>query len=438
MSTLVLVGTQWGDEGKGKTTDYLAARADMVVRYQGGNNAGHTVVVGDREFRMRLVPSGVFHGKDCVIGNGVVLDPSVLVQELDYLAGHGVAVDRIWVSGGAHVILPYHIRLDQLEEERRGPYRLGTTGRGIGPAYADKAARIGIRFSELLNPTVFPAKLRINLEEKNHLLQAVYGASGFDEQEVLDQYLAYADRLRPLAADTSLLINRAIDRGDKVLFEGAQGTLLDLDHGTYPYVTSSHPVAGGACIGAGVGPTRINRVLGVVKAYTSRVGDGPFPTELPGPEGDWIRERGQEYGTITRRPRRCGWLDTVIVRYAARLSGVTDLAVTRLDILAGLERVRISTAYRLDNSLVTEFPLDGADFAACEPVYEDLPGWTATGEPLGLADLPAAARAYLERVEELCDLPVAVVSLGRERGQTLELCDLFAAGTACAAKPSRL
>lgn len=432
MSTLIVVGAQWGDEGKGKVTDFLSAQADMVVRYQGGNNAGHTVVVGDREFRMRLIPSGVFHGKACVIGNGVVLDPAVLVQEMDYLAGHDVATGRLRVSGAAHIILPYHIRLDELEEERRGPHRLGTTRRGIGPAYADKAARIGIRFSEFLNPDIFAAKLRLNLEEKNHLLKAVYGAEGFAYAAVLAEYQGYAERLRPLAADTSLLINQAIDRGERVLFEGAQGTLLDLDHGTYPFVTSSHPVAGGACIGAGVGPTRIDRVLGVVKSYTSRVGDGPFPTELAGAEGDWIRERGQEYGTVTRRPRRCGWLDTMIVRYAARVSGMTDLALTRLGVLAGLERVRICTGYRLRGELLNEFPLDGADFAACEPVYEDLPGWPALGEPRSLAGLPATARAYVEQVEERCGLPVAVLSLGRERDQTLFLRDLF---VACAPAP---
>lgn len=435
MSTLIVVGAQWGDEGKGKVTDFLSAQADMVVRYQGGNNAGHTVVVGDREYRMRLVPSGVFHGKACIIGNGVVLDPAVLVQELDYLAAHEVVADRLWISGAAHVIMPYHIRLDELDEDRRGPDRLGTTRRGIGPAYADKAARTGIRFTEFLNPAVFPVKLRRNLLEKNHLLKAVYGVEGFDYDAALAEYQGYAGRLRPLAADTSLLINQAIDRGEKVLFEGAQGTLLDLDHGTYPFVTSSHPVAGGACIGAGVGPTRIDRVLGVVKAYTSRVGDGPFPTELAGPEGDWIRERGQEYGTITRRPRRCGWLDTVIIRYAARVSGMTDLALTRLDTLAGLERVRICTGYRLRGDLLTEFPLDGADFAACEPVYVDVPGWPPPAEPKRLADLPAAARAYLDRVEEYCGLPLAVLSLGRERGQTLFLRDPFAG---CAAGPRRL
>ncbi len=420
-----MVGTQWGDEGKGKVTDYLSAQADVVVRYQGGNNAGHTVVVGDREYRMRLVPSGVFHGKTCVIGNGVVLDPAVLAQELDYLAERGVSTERVYVSGAAHIILPYHIRLDELDEQRRGGGRLGTARRGIGPAYADKAARVGIRVGEYVNPVLFARRLRENLEEKNRLLGAVYGAEGFDFHAMLAEYGGYARRLAPMVRDTSLLINQAIDRGEKVLFEGAQGTLLDLDHGTYPYVTSSHPVAGGACIGAGVGPTRIRRVLGVVKAYTTRVGDGPMPTELLGAEGDWIRERGHEYGTVTGRPRRCGWLDLVVVKYAARVSGITDLAVTRLDTLAGLPRVRICTAYRVGKEVLTTFPADLACLGAVEPVYEELPGWELDREPRALADLPAAARRYLEHIEEGVGLPLTLVSLGRERGQTIGLADLF-------------
>jgi adenylosuccinate synthase len=438
LSTLVVVGAQWGDEGKGKVTDYLSARADMVVRYQGGNNAGHTVVVGDREYRMRLIPSGIFHRKACVIGNGVVLDPAVLVQELDYLAERGVATEYLRVSGAAHLILPYHVRLDELDEDRRGAFRLGTTRRGIGPAYADKSARIGIRVNEYLNPKLFAEKLRRNLEEKNRALSALYGAPGFDFDAVFEEYQVYAERIRPLVADTSLLINQAIDRGENVLFEGAQGTLLDLDHGTYPYVTSSHPVAGGACIGAGVGPTRINRVLGTVKAYTTRVGDGPFPSELGGEEGDWIRERGQEYGTVTGRPRRCGWLDTVIIRYAARVSGLTHLALTRLDTLAGLDRVRICVAYRHGGEYITDFPQELTSLEECEPIYIDLPGWPAFGEADCLSDLPGAARAYLDEVAERCRLPVALVSLGRERGQTLVITDVFAPASACGNRSGRI
>ncbi len=438
MSTLVVVGAQWGDEGKGKVTDYLSARADMVVRYQGGNNAGHTVVVGDREYRMRLIPSGIFHDKACVIGNGVVLDPAVLVQELDYLAEQGISTQHLRVSGAAHIILPYHIRLDELDEDRRGTLRLGTTRRGIGPAYADKSARIGIRVSEYLNRAVFAEKLRRNLEEKNRALAALYGAPGFDYDVVFSQYQAYAERVRPLVADTSLLINQAIDRGENVLFEGAQGTLLDLDHGTYPYVTSSHPVAGGACIGAGVGPTRIDRVLGTVKAYTTRVGDGPFPSELAGAEGDWIRERGREYGTVTGRPRRCGWLDTTIVRYAARVSGLTHLALTRLDTLAGLERVRICVAYRRDGDIITDFPQELESLEACEPVYVDLPGWPPFKEPDSSADLPGEARRYLEEIEERCRLPLALISLGRERGQTLAITDVFGDPPACRNQAARI
>ncbi|HCC32374.1 MAG TPA: adenylosuccinate synthase [Clostridiales bacterium] len=438
MSTLVVVGAQWGDEGKGKVTDYLSARADMVVRYQGGNNAGHTVVVGDQEYRMRLIPSGIFHRKACVIGNGVVLDPAVLVQELDYLTERGVSTEHLRVSGAAHLILPYHIRLDELEEDRRGALRLGTTRRGIGPAYADKSARIGIRVSEYLDGSIFAEKLRRNLEEKNRALSVLHGAPGFDFDAVFDEYQAYAWRIRPLVADTSLLINQAIDRGENVLFEGAQGTLLDLDHGTYPYVTSSHPVAGGACIGAGVGPTRIDRVLGTVKAYTTRVGDGPFPSELTGREGEWIRERGREYGTVTGRPRRCGWLDTVIIRYAARVSGLTHLALTRLDTLAGLDRVRICVAYRRGGEHITDFPQELTCLEACEPIYVDLPGWPAFGEADSLADLPREARVYLDEIAERCRLPIALVSLGRERGQTLAITDVFAPSPTCGNRAVRI
>ncbi|GAB6877406.1 adenylosuccinate synthase [Thermaerobacter litoralis] len=426
MATVVIVGAQWGDEGKGKITDYLAEQADMVVRYQGGANAGHTVVVGDTEYRLHLIPSGILHGKRCVIGNGVVLDPAVFLREIEYLEERGHAVDAIAVSSAAHVIMPYHKRLDELEEAGRGEDRIGTTRQGIGPAYRDKAARTGIRVEDLLDEAQFRRLLRRNLDQVNRLLERVYGVEGYDYDQVLEEYLGYAERLRPFVTDTWRLINDAVDAGQRVLFEGAQGTMLDLDHGTYPYVTSSYPTAAGACIGAGIGPTRIDQVIGVAKAYTSRVGDGPFPTELLDETGDWIRERGHEYGTTTGRPRRCGWLDAVVLRYAARVSGLTGLAITRLDTLGGLDRVKICVAYELDGQRIEDLPAGAGRLARCRPIYEELPGW-----PEGLSgltrweDVPAAARRYLERISELVGVPVALVSIGRERAQTLGLADVF-------------
>ena len=427
MATVAVVGAQWGDEGKGKIVDYAAERADLVVRYQGGNNAGHTVVVGDREYKLHLIPSGVFYpGKICVIGNGVVLDPAVLAHELDYVAEQGVTRPQLRISPAAHVIMPYHIRLDEVDEDRKGKNRIGTTRRGIGPCYMDKFARVGIRVDDLLDRERFLELLDRNLAEKNPLLEKVYGVGGFTAQEIAEPYLAYAERIRPFVADTVAIINDAIDAGKNVLFEGAQGTLLDIDFGTYPYVTSSHPIAGGACVGAGVGPARIGTVIGVVKAYTSRVGDGPFPTEQLNDTGDWIRERGHEYGTTTGRPRRVGWLDTVIVRYAARLSGLTGLAVTRLDTLGGLETVKICTGYRLGDRVTRDFPQSIKTLAQCEPVYEEMPGWQEDLSRLTrYDDLPTTAKAYLQRVRELTGVDLALVSIGRNRTQTVELTPLF-------------
>lgn len=426
MSAVVIVGAQWGDEGKGKVTDYLAEQADMVVRYQGGANAGHTVVVRGTEYRLHLIPSGILHGKQCVIGNGVVLDPEVFMREIQYLQHRGYPVDRIAVSGAAHVIMPYHKRLDELEEARRGDDRIGTTRQGIGPAYRDKAARTGIRVEDLLDERHFRRLLRRNLDHVNSLLERVYGVEGYDYDQMLVDYLQYGEQLRPFVTDTSRLINRAIDAGQRVLFEGAQGTMLDLDHGTYPYVTSSYPTAAGACIGAGIGPTRIDRVVGVAKAYTSRVGDGPFPTELLDETGDWIRRRGHEFGTTTGRPRRCGWLDAVVLRYAARVSGMSGLAITRLDTLGGLDRVRICVAYELDGQRVDELPTGAARLARCRPIYEDLPGWHEDLSHLEDFDsLPPAVHRYLKRIEELVGVPVVLVSVGRERTQTLELRPIF-------------
>jgi len=427
VATVAVVGAQWGDEGKGKIVDYAAERADLVVRYQGGNNAGHTVVVGEREYKLHLIPSGVFYpGKICVIGNGVVLDPAVLAHELDYVAEQGVTRPQLRISPAAHVIMPYHIRLDEVDEDRKGKNRIGTTRRGIGPCYMDKFARVGIRVDDLLDRERFLELLDRNLAEKNPLLEKVYGVGGFTAQEIAEPYLAYAERIRPFVADTVAIINDAIDAGKNVLFEGAQGTLLDIDFGTYPYVTSSHPIAGGACVGAGVGPARIGTVIGVVKAYTSRVGDGPFPTEQLNDTGDWIRERGHEYGTTTGRPRRVGWLDTVIVRYAARLSGLTGLAVTRLDTLGGLETVKICTGYRLGDRVTRDFPQSIKTLAQCEPVYEEMPGWQEDLSRLTrYDDLPTTAKAYLQRVRELTGVDLALVSIGRNRTQTVELTPLF-------------
>lgn len=427
MPAVVVVGTQWGDEGKGKVTDYLAREADVVVRYQGGPNAGHTVVVDGQEFRLHLIPSGILYpGKLCVVGNGVVVDPEVLVAEIEYLQSRGRDVSGLRVSARAHLVMPYHRILDALQEQALGERKIGTTLRGVGPAYMDKAARVGLRVGDLLEPAAFRARLEHNLADKNRFLQHVYGAEPLKLEEVLEPYLAWGERLRPYVVETAPLINRAIDAGQKVLFEGAQGTLLDLDHGTYPYVTSSHPVAGGACIGAGVGPTRIDRVIGVVKAYTSRVGDGPFPTELRGEEGDLVRARGHEYGTTTGRPRRVGWLDTVMVRYAALLSGLDGIAITRLDVLATLPRVKVAVAYRHRGRELEEFPSSLRVLQECEPVYEELPGWPeipATAQSFD--DLHPHARRYVEFVSRATGLPVVLVSIGRERGQTISLAPVF-------------
>ncbi len=428
MSTVVLIGAQWGDEGKGKVTDFLAQQADMVVRYQGGNNAGHTVVARGRTFKLHLIPSGILHGdKMCLIGNGVVIDPAVLLQELDSLESQGISTANLRISPRAHVIFPYHKSIDMAEEEQKGNKRIGTTCRGIGPAYTDKASRAGIRVAELMDREELAEKLRDALEAKNKLLARVYGSEvQFDYREMLEQYNEYADRLRGYVDDVSILVNRAIDRGQKVLFEGAQGTLLDLDHGTYPYVTSSHPVAGAACLGAGLGPTKINTVVGVAKAYITRVGEGPFPTELHDRLGDHIRERGCEFGTTTGRPRRCGWFDAVIARYAARINGLSYLAITKLDVLSGLDTLKICTGYRYKGEVINEFPAGLKVLAQCEPVYREVPGWREDISGVRrYNDLPQNARDYIERIEEMAGVPVALVGVGPGREQTLVLQNIF-------------
>ncbi len=427
MSAVVVVGAQWGDEGKGKVIDFLSEQADVVVRHQGGNNAGHTVVVNDQEFKLHLVPSGILYPDTlCVIANGVVIDPKVLLEELAYLNNRGVDTRRLRISSKAHVVMPYHAKLDAVNEDRRGDQKIGTTLRGIGPAYMDKAARVGIRIGDLLHPEEFRERLARVLEEKNHILSRAYGVEPLAFDDLYTTFLDYGQALKPYVADTAIIINDAIDRGERVLFEGAQGTMLDIDHGTYPFVTSSHPSAGGASIGAGVGPTKIDRVYGVAKAYTTRVGDGPFPTELTDAVGDDIRERGHEYGTTTGRARRVGWLDAVVLRHAVRINGLSGLAVTRLDVLDGLKELKIATAYEYEGRPLTEFPDSAWVFRDAQPVYETLPGWDESiGTIRRLEDLPTNAKNYLKRIEAVVGVPVVLVSVGRERSSTIPLRELF-------------
>ncbi len=429
MPATVIVGAQWGDEGKGKIVDLLAQRSDLVCRYQGGPNAGHTITVDGRVYKLRHLPSGIVSGKECVIGAGCVVDPEELVHELDDLEGRGIATDRVRLSGNAHLIMPWHRTIDQASERRLGRLQIGTTRRGIGPAYADKAARLGIRVQDLLDTKILRQKIEVALAEKNVWLERVYGAPPLDLDELAARYEGYAQRLRPYVADTSLLVDRALRQGKRVLFEGAQGTLLDLDHGTYPFVTSSNPVAAAAAVSLGIGPTRIDAVIGVAKAYVTRVGEGPFPTEIEGEEQEQVRRLGAEYGTVTGRERRCGWLDLVALRYAARVNGFTSLALTKLDVLSTFPRLPVCVRYRLrDGSETAEFPAHQSDFHHCRPVYEALPGWR---EPIQGIDsfrrLPAAARRYVEFVEAAVGVPVTLVGTGADREQVLARGELAAA-----------
>lgn len=426
MSCIVIVGAQWGDEGKGKVTDYLARKADVVVRYQGGNNAGHTVVIGSQKFRLHLIPSGILYpDKTCIIGNGMVVDPEVLFEELDDLAAQGVKSAKLYISDRAHLLLPCHKRLDEAEEDARGSQKIGTTRRGIGPAYVDKVARVGLRTGELLEPGWEDYVSQI-IERKNIVFERLYGIPGFDPGEIVAWLRPYADRMRPMIADTSLLLSRFLAEGKNILFEGAQGTLLDLDHGTYPFVTASSPVAGGACTGAGIGPTAIDRVLGVCKAYLTRVGEGPFPTELTGADGDDLRQRGMEFGTTTGRPRRCGWLDLVMLRYAVRVNGMSGLIITKLDVLDPMPEIRLCTAYRWKGEVLEEFPASLRVLRECEPIYDVLEGWQQdTSGARRLEDLPAAARKYLERISDALGIPVVMVSVGPDRQQTIIIEDVF-------------
>jgi adenylosuccinate synthase len=427
MSTVVVVGTQWGDEGKGKITDYLAESAEVVARYQGGNNAGHTILIDGKKYKLSLIPSGVFYeDKKCVIGNGMVINPVALMEEVNYIHENGFSTKNLVISDRAHVIMPYHITLDVLEEDRKGPNKIGTTRKGIGPAYMDKAARNGIRIADLLDAEEFETKLRHLVKEKNHIIEQVYGAEPLDVEEILTKYLEYAEFIRPYVADTSVVLNDAIDSNQKVLFEGAQGVMLDIDQGTYPFVTSSNPSAGGVCIGSGVGPSKIQQVIGVAKAYTTRVGDGPFPTELFDEVGDTIRETGHEYGTVTGRPRRVGWFDSVVVRHARRVSGLTGLSLNSLDVLTGLETVKICTGYKYRGEIITHYPASLKMLAECEAVYEEMPGWSEdiTGAKT-LEDLPETTRNYVTRVSELTAIPIAIFSVGRNRNQTNQVLPIY-------------
>ncbi len=421
MPATIVIGTQWGDEGKGKAVDELASRMDFVVRYQGGNNAGHTVVAEGKVLKLHLVPSGVLYPHiTSVIADGVVVDPRVLIEEMDSLARLGVDVSRLVVSGNAHLIMPYHLELEKVTERFLGKNALGTTKRGIGPAYADKAARIGIRMQDLFDPKIFREKLEVVLKEKNLVLTKVYGRLPLEADGIVEAYRGYAERLRPHVADTSKLLHEALRAGRNVLLEGAQGTLLDLDHGTYPFVTSSNPVAGYALASAGIGPREVQDVVGIAKAYVTRVGAGPFPTEDLGADGERMGERGLEFGTTTGRKRRCGWFDAVILRYASRLNGLTQLFLTKLDVLSGFPTVRICTGYRADGELFLDFPPHQSLFHRAEPVYEELEGWTdEIGAARAFEDLPSAARAYVERLQGLVDVPIRVVSVGPAREQSL-------------------
>ncbi|HUF00834.1 MAG TPA: adenylosuccinate synthase [Gaiellaceae bacterium] len=419
MPATVIVGAQWGDEGKGKIVDLLAQQSDLVCRYQGGPNAGHTIVVDGETYKIRQIPSGIVAGKPSAIGAGCVVDPAVLISELDELESRGHPTEGlVFVSGNAHLVMPWHVALDGARERRLGRLQIGTTRRGIGPAYADKATRIGIRVQDLLDPKILRQKLELAVAEKNVWLERVYELEPFDVEEVVTTYLDHAERLRPYVADTSLLVDRALHAGRRVLFEGAQGTLLDLDHGTYPFVTSSSPIAAGAAVSFGIGPNRIDEVLGVAKAYVTRVGEGPFPSEIEGPAHDRVREVGREFGTVTGRERRCGWLDLVALRFAVRVNGITSLALTKLDVLAGFSELPVCVRYRLpDGSETDEFPAHQSDFHHCRPVFETLSGW----ESEIVDDLPGQAQAYVAFVAAALGVPVTLVGTGAGREAVLAL-----------------
>ncbi|QDY15467.1 adenylosuccinate synthase [Clostridium botulinum] len=428
MSAFIVLGAQWGDEGKGKMTDYLAENADVVVRFQGGNNAGHTVVVGEKEYKLHLIPSGIlYNDKLNVIGNGVVLDPKALFEEINYLESLGVEItpDRLIISDRAHVIMPYHRILDGIKERARGNKDIGTTGKGIGPSYTDKMERSGIRVCDLIHKEVFEENLKETLEVKNKIITEIFGGEALDYNEIYNEYLGYAEKLRPFVKDISVIVNKKIKDGKEVLFEGAQGTLLDIDYGTYPYVTSSSTIAGGVCIGAGVGPTAITNSVGIAKAYTTRVGKGPFPTELLDSTGDWVREKGHEFGVTTGRARRCGWLDLVILKTSARISGLTSFAVTKIDTLAGLDTLKVCTGYRLNGEIIDYVPASLEDLAKCEPIYEEFEGWDdSIANARCYEDLPENAIKYLKKIEDFTETKVSIVSVGPKRDQTMMISEI--------------
>lgn len=422
MPVTVIVGTQWGDEGKGKMVDILSSEMDLVVRYQGGANAGHTINLKGKQYILHLIPSGILHSQtQCFIGNGVVVDPEALLEEISFLEEKGIQLDgRLRISDRAHLIFEYHKILDKLRESRSGEKRIGTTGRGIGPAYADKVNRCGIRMIDLVDKKTFEESLRFRIASVNKTVTQIYDQSPLDAENMVKKYLIIREKILPLMDDTGLALHHAVISGKKILMEGAQGTLLDVDHGTYPFVTSSNPVSAGTCIGSGIGPTQIDEVLGVMKAYTTRVGEGPFPTELSGSDGDEIREIGKEYGATTGRPRRCGWFDLVIGRYAARINGLTGLAITKLDVLDSMRTLKICIGYQQKGKKITEFPADVAALENCEPIYESLPGWQmSTSEVTQYGDLPENARNYLEHLEKQIGVPIKMISVGPMRKKTI-------------------
>ena len=427
MSSVVVVGTQWGDEGKGKITDFLSENADVIARYQGGDNAGHTIKFGGVTYKLHLIPSGIFSSeKISVIGNGVVVNPKALVQELAYLHEKGISTDNLRISDRAHVILPYHIQLDQLQEDSKGANKIGTTIKGIGPAYMDKVSRVGIRIADLLDKELFEERLRVNLEEKNRLFTKLYDSSAIEFETVFEEYYQYGQEIKKYVTDTTVILNDALEAGQNVLFEGAQGVMLDIDQGTYPFVTSSNPVAGGVTIGSGVGPSKINKVVGVCKAYTSRVGDGPFPTELHDEIGQQIRDIGKEYGTTTGRPRRIGWFDTVVMRHSKRVSGITNLSLNSIDVLSGLKTVKICTAYERNGEKILHYPASLKELAECTPIYEEMPGWEEDITTCRtLAELPDNARNYVKRISELVGVRISTFSVGPGREQTNILEDVW-------------
>ena len=428
MPAIVLLGAQWGDEGKGKATDLLGGRVDYVVRYQGGNNAGHTVVIGDEKYALHLLPSGILSpGVIPVIGNGVVVDPAVLLHEMAGLEARGVDTSRLLISASAHLITPYHVTLDKVSERFLGKSKIGTTGRGIGPTYSDKIARIGIRVQDLFDPSILRQKVEGALVHKNQVLIKVFNRRELEVDAITEELLQYAEPLRPHVADTALVLNDALDAGKTVLLEGGQGTLLDVDHGTYPFVTSSNPTAGGACTGSGIGPTRVTRVIGILKAYTTRVGSGPFPTELLDEWGERLRSVGGEVGVTTGRPRRCGWFDAPIARYASRVNGLTDIFLTKLDVLTGIERIPVCVAYEIEGQRVTELPMTQTDFHHAKPVYEELPGWTEDiSGARSIEELPANAQAYVRYLEELSAAPISAIGVGQDRDATIVVRDMLA------------